>query len=91
MTFKKTQEEVKEVLGNVVVSHGLINDKDGEVAKIMFELGHIETYLTRKAVNAKDFSDLPYDEGSLFTRIITNPDDIDLDSIDKNVFRVYKV
>ena len=36
-----------------MVSHGLINDKDGELAKVMFELGHIETYLTRKAVNAK--------------------------------------
>ena len=44
---------MKKVLGDVMVSHGLINDKDGELAKVMFELGHIETYLTRKAVNAK--------------------------------------
>jgi hypothetical protein len=51
--LKLLKDEVKDVLGDVVLSHGLINDKDGEVAKIMFELGHIETYLTRKAVNAK--------------------------------------
>lgn len=53
---KLQMEEVKDVIGDVVAHHGLINDKDGELAKIMFELGHIETYLTRKVVNAKGSS-----------------------------------
>jgi hypothetical protein len=31
---------------------------------------------------------LPYDEGSLFTRILNTPDDINLDSFNKNIFKV---
>lgn len=72
----------------MVLTHGLINDKDGEIANCMLELGHVETFLTRKSVNARDFDDMPYDEGSIFTRLLYTPDDIDLDSLDKNIFKV---
>ncbi len=79
---------MKRDIPHVLHSHGLINDKDGEWANVMFELGHLETFLTRKAVSAKDFLDLPYDEGSLFARLLNTPDDVDLDNLDKNIFRV---
>lgn len=72
----------------ILSTHGLINDRDGELGVCMLELGHMETYLTRKSINAKDFSDLPYDEGSIFTRLLYKPDDIDLDFLDKHLFRV---
>lgn len=71
-----------------MVNHGLINDKDGEIANCMLELGHIETYLSRIATNSNDYSDLPLDEGSIFTRLLYNPDEIDLDSLDKHIFKV---
>lgn len=71
-----------------MVNHGLISDKDGEIAKCMLELGHIETYLSRIASNSNDYSDLPFDEGSIFTRLLYNPDEIDLDSLDKHIFKV---
>ena len=31
---------------------------------------------------------MPYDEGSIFTRLLYKPDDIDLDFLDKHLFRV---
>ena len=74
---------------DILITHGLINDKDGEIANCMLELGHLETYLTRKSVNSKNFKDLPYDEGSIFIRLLHNPDDVDLNCLDKNIFKVF--
>lgn len=86
--FLSIQSQVKLSLPLVMVNHGLINDKDGEIAKCMLELGHIETYLSRISSNSSDYSDLPSDEGSIFTRLLYNPDEIDLDSLDKHIFKV---
>lgn len=38
---------------DIIKMHGLIKDKDGEIGAVMLELGHLETYLTRKMVNSK--------------------------------------
>lgn len=74
-----------------MLNHGLINDKDGEIAKCMLELGHVETYLTRLAAGSKSYDDLPYDEGSMLTKLLYNPDEVDLDSLDKHIIKVFKL
>ncbi|CAF0708130.1 unnamed protein product [Brachionus calyciflorus] len=84
---KISMTQAKASLPLVMVNHGLISDKDGEIAKCMLELGHVETYLTRIASNSKDYKDLPYDEGSIFTRLLYNPDEVDLDNLDKHIIK----
>ena len=69
----------------------MIKDKDGEIGAVMLELGHLETFLTRKSLNSFDFSDLPYDQGSLFAQILYKSDDIDLDYLDRSNFKVLKI
>ncbi len=83
------KEKVKKILPDVIKTHGLIKDKDGEIGAIMLELGNLETYLTRKSVNSLDFYELPYDQGSLFTQLLYRPNDIDLDFFDKSSFKVH--
>jgi hypothetical protein len=46
-------------LPDLLDTHGLITEKDGQIGCIMLELGHIETYLTRKAMNMSNFDGLP--------------------------------
>lgn len=48
---EKFKKSLKEQLPNLLNLHGLISDKDGQVGIIMLELGHIETYITRKMSN----------------------------------------
>ena len=43
---------MKKSLPDVIKTHGLIKDKDGEIGAVMLELGNLETYLTRKATNS---------------------------------------
>ena len=71
--------------------HGLITDADGELGSIMLELGHLETYLTRKLHNKTDFTNLPYEQGSIFAQILQNSDALDLDNLDRNLFKVRAV
>ena len=85
---KLSYETVKADFPKAVRMHGLLHDKDGEIGVVMLELGASETYLTRKLVNSHDLKELPYDEGSIFTRLLNNPDELDLDFLDKNVFKV---
>ena len=42
---------LKTELPSLLMTHGLITEKDGEIGCIMLELGHIETYLTRRMLN----------------------------------------
>jgi hypothetical protein len=51
-----TFEETKKLLPSILLTHGLINDKDGELGLVMLELGHLETFLTRKAKNTEGFN-----------------------------------
>jgi hypothetical protein len=83
-----TIQKVKQVFPNILKQHGLINNRDGELGNVMLELGHLETYLTRKIMNAQTFSGLPYDEGSIFLRLLNDPDQLELDNLDKNIFKV---
>jgi hypothetical protein len=84
---KISMNQLKKNIPDILITHGLISDRDGQLGIVMLELGHMETYLTRKAVNAIDFNDLPYDTGSIFTRLLCKPDEIDLDFLDKSVFK----
>lgn len=86
--FKIIKEETKKNLPSVLLKHGMISNSDGSLGISIFELGHIETYLSMIVNNSKDFNELPYDEGSIFTRLINNPDDLDLDNLDKHLFKV---
>lgn len=54
----------------------------------MLELGQLETFLTRKVLNLETFSGLPCDKGSLFIQMLNSPDDIELDNLDKAMFKV---
>jgi hypothetical protein len=44
---------LKKNLPDILITHGLISDRDGHIGIVMLELGNMETYLTRKAVNSK--------------------------------------
>jgi hypothetical protein len=85
----KLKEETKRNIPFILLKHGIISNSDGPLGVSIFELGHIETYLTLVVNNSKSFSDLPYDEGSIFTRLVNNPDDLDLDSLNRNLFKVF--
>ena len=72
----------------VLLTHGLISQSDGEIGVVMLELGQLETFLTRKVLNLETFSGLPCDKGSLFIQMMNSPDDIELDNLDKAMFKV---
>ena len=46
------KDELKKSLPDILITHGLISDRDGHLGIVMLELGHLETYLTRKAINS---------------------------------------
>ena len=72
-----------------MIKHGIISNSDGLLGISTLELGHIETFLTLIVNESKDFNDLPKDEGSIFVRLINNPDELDLDNLDRNLFKVF--
>lgn len=52
---------MKRNLPDIMITHGLISDRDGHLGIVMLELGNMETYLTRKAVNSKGECLQPYE------------------------------
>lgn len=91
LIYKILKVEVKYALPKVLLTHGLISQSDGEIGVVMLELGQLETFLTRKVLNQETFSGLPCDKGSLFIQMLSSPDDIELDNLDKAMFKVIDV
>lgn len=64
----------------------------GKIGKIVLELGHIETYILRcsRSQNLLDVSYLPDQEGTTLYKLLTDPDNVNLDHFSFDIFVVSK-
>ena len=85
------QEFLHDKLPELINNHVFL-DGSLVLGQALIELGRVETYLTRASRNQLqgELVNLPPDEGSFMSRVVCNPDNVDLEHITPEVIQVGK-
>ena len=83
------QDYLHASLGELLDVH-ILQDSSGITGKVILELGYIETYVLRSCRNqsASDIRQLPDQEGSTLYKLLTDPDNVNLEQFPPDIFAV---
>lgn len=76
-------------LGHLLNTHVFL-DSENVIGRVIIELGYAETYALRSCRDQgqSDLSDLPAQDGSTLYRLLTDPDNVDLENLTVDMFGV---
>jgi hypothetical protein len=76
-------------LGDLLNTH-IFLDSENVIGRVITELGYAETYTLRscRGQDQSDLSDLPAQDGSTLYKLLTDPDNVNLENLTVDIFGV---
>jgi len=83
------QDYLHNSLADLLNTH-IFLDSENMVGRVIIELGYAETYALRscRGQDQSDLSDLPAQDGSTLYKLLTDPDNVNLENLTVDMFGV---